>query len=309
MTNPITIREAVTENEVSRFWQQMHAYHARDIFPDPEDEDLAYFLDDAQYRAQMQRVHDRETDRCYYLFFEQNGQEVGFCLPALYTSEDGKCFIMEFCVDPELRGRGVGTQCAQALWHWAKKRGAAYAELNADGQRRRRFWQRNGYLPNGADEWGVPLMMMPHETEVPITVEVLTDPDDWQLMKLENGYRSEIGEAPLTEEQQEQLTEAVREKRITFFMAKRGYRAVGMCSVACSFSTFACEQVGTLEDVFVEPVFRKQGVARKLMQFVQKWYAENGVSSLTVCCAPCDEAMYQSLGFTQRLGSTFCYLP
>ena len=125
MTNTITIREAITETEASHFWQQMHAYHARDIFPNPEDEDRAYFLDDSQYRKQIQQIHDRETDRCYYLLFEQNGQEVGFCLPVLFLSEDGKCFIMEFCVYPEFRGKGVGTQCAQALWQWAAERGAA----------------------------------------------------------------------------------------------------------------------------------------------------------------------------------------
>ena len=309
MTNPITIREAITETEVSRFWQQMHAYHARDIFPDPKDEDRAYFLDDTQYRKQIQQIHDRETDRCYYLLFEQDGQEVGFCLPVLFLSEDGKCFIMEFCVYPEFRGHGVGTQCAQALWQWAAERGAAYAELNADGDRRRRFWQRNGYLPNGADEWGVPLMLMPPQEELPITVEFLKDPDDWQLLKLENGYRADIGEAALTEEQQEALQQAIREGKITFFLARRGYRAVGMCSVACSFSTFGCAQVAALEDVFVEPVFRRKGIARMLAQAAQSWCRERGVSSLTVCCAPCDEGMYQALGFSERLGVTFAFIP
>ena len=309
MTNPITIREAVTETEVSRFWQQMHAYHARDIFPDPEDEDLAYFLDDAQYRAQIQQIHDRETDRCYYLLFEQDGQEVGFCLPVLYLTEDGKCFLMEFCVYPELRGNGIGTQYAQAFWQWVTAHGASYVELNAAGERRRRFWQCNGYLPNGADEWGMPLMILPPKEDMPIAVDVLTDADDWQLMKLENGFRADIGEEPLTEEQQKTLRQAVRDGNITFFVARRGARTVGMCSVACSFSTFACARIGTLEDVFIEPVFRKKGIARQLTEAAQNWCRERGVSSLTVCCAPCDEDMYQALGFTERLGNAFAYLP
>ena len=43
MNKTIHIREAVTPEEVERFWQELHAYHARDIFPDPADEDRVYF--------------------------------------------------------------------------------------------------------------------------------------------------------------------------------------------------------------------------------------------------------------------------
>lgn len=60
MNKTIHIREAVTPEEVECFWQELHAYHARDIFPDPAEEDRAYFLDDSQYRAAVQRIHDRE---------------------------------------------------------------------------------------------------------------------------------------------------------------------------------------------------------------------------------------------------------
>ena len=73
-------------------------------------------------------------------------------------------------------------------------------------------------------------MLLPPADPVPFTVEVLEDPDDWQLRKLENGFKREIGEDVLTSSQQKRLQQAVKEGRITFFIAKRGYRAVGMCS-------------------------------------------------------------------------------
>ena len=60
MNKTIHIREAVAPEEVERFLAGAHAYHARDIFPDPAEEDRAYFLDDSQYRAAVQRIHDRE---------------------------------------------------------------------------------------------------------------------------------------------------------------------------------------------------------------------------------------------------------
>ena len=234
---------------------------------------------------------------------------VGFALAAVFTGEDGKCFILEFCVLPEHRGGGMGTACARTLLNWAREQGAGYAELNCTTPPRQRFWGRLGFVANGADEWGVPLMLLPPREHRPITVERLTDPTDWQLGKLENGYRQDIGEEPLTEEQQERLTQAIREGRITFLVARRDGRAVGMCSVAEIFSTFACGPVGQLEDFYVEPVFRRRGVARQLVQAAQALCRERSIASLTVCCAPCDEAMHRALGFTAPLGRTLAWLP
>lgn len=309
MENQITIREAVTENDVATFWEQLHIYYKRDIFPDPENEDREYFLSDTEYRAHMQKIHDRQQDRCYYLFFHWDGRDIGFALPVIYTSEDGKCFVMEYCVYPEYRGNGTGKECAKALLDWAKENGALYAELNyGSNDRRFRFWKSVGFVKNGVDEWGEPLMILPPEDEIPFSVEVLGDPTDWQLLKLENGFKKEIGEEALTEEKQKQLQQAIKEGKITFFVAKRGYRIVGMCSVAKCYSTFSCSDTGVYEDFYIEPAFRNKGIARKLAKAAQTWCKENGISSLTVCCAPCDEKMYQALGFDIGLGTTFAHI-
>ena len=306
MKNQIIIREAISEADTAAFWEQLHSYHKRDIFPDPEDENLKHFLSDTEYRVQIEHVHNRLQDRCYYLFFERNGQDIGFALPAIFTSEDWKCFILEFCIFPEFRGGGTGRECAAVLLEWAKEHGARYAELNYGGDERRlRFWKRVGFVENGVDEWGEPLMLLPPAETVPFTVEILKDPVDWQLLKLENGFKREIGEKSLTKIQQKQLQQAVRVGRITFFMAKRGYRAVGMCSVAAYYSTFSCSNVGVFEDFYIEPAFRNRGTARKLAEAAQSWCRENDIASLTVCCAACDEAMYQALGFNTSLGTTF----
>lgn len=308
MKNQITIREAVTENDAAVFWEQLHLYFNRDIFTEPDDIDREYFLGDA-YRKQMQQLHDRPKDRCHYLFFRRGGTDIGFAMPVIYTTEDGKCFILEYCVYPEFRGNGTGKKCALALLGWAKENGALYAELNYGGSDRRlHFWKSVGFVENGADEWGEPLMILPPEDDVPITAEHLTDPKDWQLRKLENGFLKEIGEQALTQEKQERLEQAVRDGRLTFFLAKRGYRAVGMCSVATHFSTFACSDVGVFDDFYIEPVFRKRGIARKLARTAQEWCRENGLAGLSVCCAACDEGMYQALGFETCLGTTFTHL-
>ena len=308
MENQITIREAITENDVAIFWEQLHAYHKRDIFPDSDNENLEYFLGSA-YHDYMIKMHSRRQDRCFFFFFFRNGQDIGFTMPVIYTTEDGKCFIMEFCVYPAFRGNGTGKECARVLLNWAREHGALYAELNhGSGERRRHFWESVGFIENGADEWGEPLMILPPAEDIPITVEVLSDPEDWQIKKLENGFKKDIGEEALTEEQQKQLQQAIKEGKITFFVAKRGYRAVGMCSVAKCYSTFSCSDTGVYEDFYIEPAFRGKGIARKLAQAAQTWCKNSGISSLTVCCAPCDEKMYQALGFDIGLGTTFAHI-
>ncbi|EDM99706.1 acetyltransferase, GNAT family [Pseudoflavonifractor capillosus ATCC 29799] len=306
MKNEITIREAVTEQEIGFFWAQLRAYFNRDIFPDPDSGEKAHFLDD-QYRSHMDALHQRERDRCYYLLLSRNGEDIGLALPVLYHTEDGKCFLCEFCVFPEFRGNGTGRKCGERFLAWARSMGAAYVELNCDTPQRQRFWGRLGFRRNGADEWGMPLMLLPPEEELPIRIERLTDGGGWQLKKLENGFLREIGEDVLTEEKKRRLEQAVFNGEITYFLAKRGYRAVGMCSVATAFSTFTCGDVGTFEDFYIEPVFRGKGIARMLAETAQKWCGENGIASLSVTCAPCDEQMYQALGFQIPLGRTYAY--
>ena len=129
-----------------------------------------------------------------------------------------------------------------------------------------------------------------------------------QLLKLINGFKKDIGEEPLTEERQQRLRQAMKDGRITFFLALCGDRAVGMCSAAKCFSTFACTDTGVFDDFYIEPVFRRKGIARMLAQAAQKWSRENSLSGLTVTCAPCDEGMYRALGFDTNLGKTFAYL-
>lgn len=215
---------------------------------------------------------------------------------------------MEYSIYPEYRGKGIGKKCANVLLNWAKENGALYAELNYGGDNRRlRFWKSVGFIENGIDEWGNPLMIIPPLGEVPFSVEILDNPADWQLLKLENGYKKEIGEELLTEEKQQELQKAIKDGKITFFIAKRNSRAIGMCSITRYYSTFSCSDIGIFGDFYIEPVFRGKGIARKLVQTAQAWCKNNLLSSLTVCCAPCDEKMYQELGFKLRIGTTFAY--
>ena len=285
MENRITVREAITEIEIAAFWEQLYNYYKRDIFPDSVDGEQNHFLG-VEYRQHMEIIHKRPQDRCYYLLFYQNEQNVGFAMPVIYTSEDGKCFIMDFCVYPEFRG----------------KNGAFYAELNySDNVRRKHFWQSIGFVQNGSDQWGDPLMLFPPKERAPISVEILTDSEDWQLQKLENGFRAEVGVPALTEEMYSKLTAAIQNGETTFFLAKRGYRAVGMCSITRYFSSSLCSETGILSDLYVEPVFRKKRIAQMLCMAAMDFCKENNIANPSVFCSPKEKKLFQNLNFNNTL--------
>lgn len=309
MEQRIIVREAVTDSDSARFFAQLHAYHERDIFPAPEQAgDLAYFLGET-YLSRLRALRARKNDRLHCLFFVRGGQELGFAMPVIYKTEDGKCFILEFCVYPAFRGGGTGRACGEALLAWARGQGVEYFELSCDTALRERFWGRLGFLPNGRGERDEKLMLRPPEKNVPVTVrQFVPGADDPQLLKLESAYLAEIGETPLDESKQARLLQAVRDGRITFFAAYRKTRMVGMCSVSRVFSTFACADVGSFEDFFVEPAFRGRGIARKLAAAAQEYGGANRLASLTVTCAPCDEALYRALGFDAPLGTALAHL-
>ena len=76
-----------------------------------------------------------------------------------------------------------------------------------------------------------------------------------KIMELMSGYKQDIGEEPLTQAQKVALGAAIETGRITFILAKRDGRAVGMCSVCETFSTFQCASGGLFEDFYVLPTW------------------------------------------------------
>lgn len=123
----------------------------------------------------------------------------------------------------------------------------------------------------------------------------------WELQRL---YKAEIGEDAPDSEAKDRLAKAVEEERICFFGAWDGDALIGCCSVTAGFSTFDYQPSGVFEDFYLRPAYRHKGIARELVRFARR---ESGVSSLTVGCADCDLAMYQSLGFTVPLGKLLAF--
>jgi len=125
------------------------------------------------------------------------------------------------------------------------------------------------------------------------------------LQALHLNYKREIGEDMPTAENLKSLLEAIVSGQILFYgcLDEKG-ALIACCSVTPAYSTFNYQQGGILEDFYILPAYRHQGIARRLVRFA---YQESGIGSLTVGCADCDADMYRALGFTLRLGNLLAY--
>lgn len=125
-----------------------------------------------------------------------------------------------------------------------------------------------------------------------------------ELVVLQKAYKTEIGECLPTDGELESLKNAIQKEQIHFYGCRYDAALIACCSVCYTYSTFHYGKSGVFEDFYIQPEYRHQGIARKLVSFA---YEQSGVGSLTVGCANCDMPMYQSIGFRIPLGNMLAF--
>ena len=149
--------EEIPLARVGEFWDLHIKYLVEDGIVEDE-EDIAYFEGD-EYRGILEANMARATDRHHMVYFVRSGTRIGAASYCTYQDEGGKCFVMDFWVFPEFRGGGTGHRCFEALERRAKAQGATHFELNSEKEDSVRFWKSLGFVENGVDEWGMPLLV------------------------------------------------------------------------------------------------------------------------------------------------------
>lgn len=122
------------------------------------EEETNYFQS-SEYRDVLKSHMLRIPNKLHMVYFVRDGARIGASQYCTYKSEDGKCFILDFWVFPEYRGNGRGHKCFQTLLEYTKKDGAVYYALNYAKEDSRGFWLSLGFIDNGTDEYGSPLMV------------------------------------------------------------------------------------------------------------------------------------------------------
>ena len=235
---------------------------AEDLLEPFSTEEQQYLLS-KDYQNRIESLCNRKTDPIRRVFLKENDTVIGFLVYCIYTLEDGKCFILDFYIIPSRRCEGVGSAFFADFKKRAFLEGAAYFELNTHCVRALRFWERQGFLQNGADDYGTILLCLPPATEGELTVERPNNLDDndclWQVRKLWNGKRRAEKNVAVTDKEMEQFLDEVKCGRLKLVFVRRGYRVIAMRVIE--------NHTVTME--FAEPAFDSQSV-RLMLRNVEK---------------------------------------
>ena len=113
-----------------------------------------------EYREVIKNHMNRDNDRHHIAYFQENEKRIGAVSYCTYKSEDGKCFILDFFIFPQFQCKGKGHEAFDVLKKYAESDGALYYEINCDGRADRlKFGKSLGFVENGEDKYGVPLLI------------------------------------------------------------------------------------------------------------------------------------------------------
>lgn len=153
-----TLHFAESEAEIEKFWLWRDKYMLEDVLPNATfrpttDEEYEWFFS-GEYKGHIMKLFHRTIDPLRIVFLQSGGENIGFAVYVIYHSEDGKCFIIDFCVNAEHRNKGIGLLFFSSLRDRAVSEGAVYFALNLSNEDNKRFWTRNGFVKETKDEYG-----------------------------------------------------------------------------------------------------------------------------------------------------------
>lgn len=145
-TSQLKMWIAKEKREVDTFWGLFNRYinelalHASL----GDDFDLAYFYSD-EYREAIETLRTRQINPLNIFLIKKGGIMFGFLMYVTYFDEDGKCFLMEYYIDPGVRNLGYGKSAYSMAEKHIYAEGAKYIELTPTYDVNERFWRSVGF--------------------------------------------------------------------------------------------------------------------------------------------------------------------
>ena len=132
-------------------------------------------------------------------------------------------------------------------------------------------------------------------------------PDDLDALEaLFDAYRVFYGKASDRAAARAFIGERLQRGESVVFIARdAGGEALGFTQLYPSFSSVAARRIWILNDLFVAPVARQRGVARRLMERARAFAVESGALRLVLETAEDNgpaQALYESLGYVRETG-------
>lgn len=127
--------------------------------------------------------------------------------------------------------------------------------------------------------------------------------DEARLAKLFDAYRQFYQQPPDRALARRFIGQRLESNDAIIVVAENEERAVvGFCQLYPSFCSILAQPVYVLYDVFVDPVARRTGVARALLQYVVDLARQNGIARIDLSTARLNTAaqqLYESLGWVR----------
>ncbi|MFY8330150.1 GNAT family N-acetyltransferase [Vagococcus carniphilus] len=150
------LEKKTTQAEIDEFWKKKREYEKYDIFPyldetGEELEEIISWFQSSNYYNLIMDLHSNSQKNARTLQFayiyDGIGEYIGFIMYKIYNLEDGKCFILDFCIEREFRNKSIGTEVFTFFEQYVKKNeDATYIALNVSNDRNKRFLEKQGFV-------------------------------------------------------------------------------------------------------------------------------------------------------------------
>lgn len=144
MSNNLKLSLVEKEPDVTTFWELFNNYiNELSLNVSLGDEfDLDYFYSD-EYRGAIEELRIRNINPLRILFIQEEAI-IGFIMYVTYFDEGGKCFLMEYYIEPKYRNQGYGKSAYLRAEQYIRHEGALYIELTPTNEANERFWSSVG---------------------------------------------------------------------------------------------------------------------------------------------------------------------
>lgn len=145
-TTHLEIFNVKEKTDVDTFWGLFNSYinelalHASL----GDDFDLEYFYSD-EYREAIATLRTRQINPINIFLIKNEGITLGFLMYVTYFDEGGKCFLMEYYIEPGVRNLGYGKWAYSIAEKHINSEGAKYIELTPTYDANERFWRSVGF--------------------------------------------------------------------------------------------------------------------------------------------------------------------
>jgi len=138
----------------------------------------------------------------------------------------------------------------------------------------------------------------------PLRIRTATQADLESLARLFDGYRVFYEQSSNLEAAKAFLEERFREKDSIIFVAEQNGALVGFTQLYPTFSSVSMERFYILNDLFVLPVCRGQGIGAFLLRHAQAFTKSHGYKGLALETATDNpaQALYERLGWEKSDG-------